>query len=187
MKPTTRSPASRIATRIGTALLLPALLGTAACSQITHRGYDIPHTETLSVSDAQRYLKVVGYDVGRVDGILGSETRAALTAFATDEGLPGGGEITPELSHRLERRALLGDGSESLGEALAAVAGAELLPSVSTAQRRLIALGYKPGPVDGIMGPRTAAALRAFQRDAGLPVTGRLTRETAERLTAATG
>ncbi len=35
-------------------------------------------------------------------------------------------------------------------------------------QRRLNELGYNPGPVDGIFGPRTEAAVRAFQRDAGL-------------------
>ena len=32
--------------------------------------------------------------------------------------------------------------------------------------------GYDPGPVDGLFGDRTAAAIRAFERDAELPVTG---------------
>lgn len=30
-------------------------------------------------------------------------------------------------------------------------------------QQRLLAFGHDPGPVDGLYGPRTAAALRAFQ------------------------
>jgi peptidoglycan hydrolase-like protein with peptidoglycan-binding domain len=33
--------------------------------------------------------------------------------------------------------------------------------------------GYDAGPVDAVMGPRTAEALRSFQRRHGLPVTGR--------------
>lgn len=37
-------------------------------------------------------------------------------------------------------------------------------------QRLLAALGYDPGIADGIWGPKTAAALHAFQQDAGLPV-----------------
>lgn len=45
-------------------------------------------------------------------------------------------------------------------------------PNVSWTQSRLIELGYDPGPVDGIFGPRTSAALRAYQRDVGLPETG---------------
>lgn len=42
------------------------------------------------------------------------------------------------------------------------------------AQRLLTRLGYEPGPVDGEMGEKTRAAIRAFERDHGLPVTGAL-------------
>jgi uncharacterized protein (TIGR02594 family) len=35
-------------------------------------------------------------------------------------------------------------------------------------QRALRAAGFDPGPIDGIAGPRTRAAIRAFQRAAGL-------------------
>ena len=46
--------------------------------------------------------------------------------------------------------------------------------SLVSAQRTLSALGYDPGPADGIAGPRTRHALAAFQRDQGLPPTGLL-------------
>ena len=39
-------------------------------------------------------------------------------------------------------------------------------------QRGLASLGYDPGPADGILGPKTRAAVRAFQAREGLPVTG---------------
>jgi peptidoglycan hydrolase-like protein with peptidoglycan-binding domain len=39
-------------------------------------------------------------------------------------------------------------------------------------QEELTAHGYRPGPVDGVLGPRTQAAIRAYQHDAGLPVDG---------------
>ncbi len=39
-------------------------------------------------------------------------------------------------------------------------------------QRALAQLGYDPGVVDGIVGARTRAALRLFQRDADLPADG---------------
>jgi peptidoglycan hydrolase-like protein with peptidoglycan-binding domain len=34
--------------------------------------------------------------------------------------------------------------------------------------------GYEPGPIDGVAGPRTEAALRAFQVARGLEETGRI-------------
>lgn len=47
---------------------------------------------------------------------------------------------------------------------------------VADIQYSLSNLGYNPGPVDGIMGRGTRAAVRAYQRDAGLLVTGRVSR-----------
>ena len=54
------------------------------------------------------------------------------------------------------------------------------LPSrtVLLAQESLSRIGYKPGPVDGFLGTRTRAAIRAFQKDNDMPVDGRLTDET---------
>lgn len=57
-------------------------------------------------------------------------------------------------------------------------------PQVSEAQTWLVARGYfvGPGGVDGDFGNATENALKAFQRDNGLPVTGILDDETEERL-----
>jgi hypothetical protein len=49
---------------------------------------------------------------------------------------------------------------------------------VREVQRRLIQLGYRPGPVDGLFGPRTRAATRWFQYKHGLALTGRVNRPT---------
>jgi peptidoglycan hydrolase-like protein with peptidoglycan-binding domain len=43
---------------------------------------------------------------------------------------------------------------------------------VAYLQQLLIDAGYDPGPVDGIFGPRTDAAVREFQRDRGLEADG---------------
>ena len=47
--------------------------------------------------------------------------------------------------------------------------------AIRAAQALLRALGYRPGPADGIWGRRTGEAYRAFLRDAGLPVAETLT------------
>jgi hypothetical protein len=44
--------------------------------------------------------------------------------------------------------------------------------AVATLQKQLGQLNYYEGPVDGLMGPKTIAAITYLQRDAGLPRTG---------------
>jgi hypothetical protein len=53
---------------------------------------------------------------------------------------------------------------------------------VRQAQRALRDLGYSPGPIDGIVGPQTHAALAKYQDSEKLPVTGVLDLETMARL-----
>jgi peptidoglycan hydrolase-like protein with peptidoglycan-binding domain/tellurite resistance protein len=53
---------------------------------------------------------------------------------------------------------------------------------VRTAQQALQSLGYKPGNADGIMGARTRAAFKKFQRKEGLQVTGELDQATMHAL-----
>lgn len=42
--------------------------------------------------------------------------------------------------------------------------------------------GHNVGPIDGIYGPKTASALREFQRDQGLSATGRVDQQTLASL-----
>ena len=53
---------------------------------------------------------------------------------------------------------------------------------VREAQQTLLDIGYWPGPIDGILGSRTRAAIRQYQRDENLPVTGWLDADTARRV-----
>ncbi|MEO1470316.1 MAG: peptidoglycan-binding domain-containing protein, partial [Pseudomonadota bacterium] len=55
-------------------------------------------------------------------------------------------------------------------------------PDVLALQKELGARGYAIGTPDGIFGPATDRALRAFQEDTGLPPSGVLNVETAEAL-----
>lgn len=47
-----------------------------------------------------------------------------------------------------------------------------LLPVVRDIQRSLTQLGYDPGPVDGLIGPKTRNAIRQIERDYGVEPTG---------------
>ena len=58
---------------------------------------------------------------------------------------------------------------------------------VRAAQRAQREKGFDPGPIDGVMGPRTSAAVRDFQQKENLTVTGQLDAETRSRLVASGG
>jgi peptidoglycan hydrolase-like protein with peptidoglycan-binding domain len=58
-------------------------------------------------------------------------------------------------------------------------AGSEQVKSV---QKALQDKGMDPGPIDGVMGPKTMAALKAFQKDQKLTESGRLDDQTREKL-----
>ena len=53
---------------------------------------------------------------------------------------------------------------------------------VRETQQTLRDKGYYAGPIDGILGSRTRAALRQYQKDENLPVTGRLDADTARKV-----
>ena len=53
---------------------------------------------------------------------------------------------------------------------------------IKKAQQALKQNGHDPGLIDGVMGPQTTAALRAYQKDQGLSPTGRLDDDTQAKL-----
>ena len=57
--------------------------------------------------------------------------------------------------------------------------------TILTAQKLLAGLGYEPGPLDGLDGPKTRGAVRRYQADAGLPSNGRVTKALVETLSEA--
>jgi len=56
------------------------------------------------------------------------------------------------------------------------------IESVQELQEALVILGYDPGEIDGLMGPRTARAIRAFQREQNLIIDGIPGSQTRQRL-----
>ena len=54
---------------------------------------------------------------------------------------------------------------------------------VTRIQNSLRVQGYDPGPADGVVGPRTRAAIRRYQADQGAKVTGEPSRRLQDMLT----
>lgn len=76
-------------------------------------------------------------------------------------------------------RAGSATGAQSIERSRSAVGGQQ---NIREAQEALKNQGQDPGPIDGIMGPKTRQALRAFQSKHGLKQTGTLDAATKEKL-----
>jgi peptidoglycan hydrolase-like protein with peptidoglycan-binding domain len=116
------------------------------------------------VRGIQEELAGHGYRPGPVDGKPGPRTRAAVRAYQHDAGLPVTGEPSKELLDHL-KFAL-----PKVHARPAVVASSSKL--VTDVQRHLYERGYYRSAIDGLIGPATRDAVRRFQGDAGLPVTG---------------
>jgi hyperosmotically inducible protein len=115
---------------------------------------------------------------GEVRGI-GMSARASELA----RGVPGVRAVKNEVTFkdgrdadRGERRASRVAGSSAMGD----TTGTQ--QHVRVMQQALKDKGYDPGPVDGVQGPRTTAALLAYQKAENITATGRADAETLGKL-----
>ena len=137
-------------------------------------GYGLPRGEPR-VRALQRSLRARGQRPGPVDGVYGPRTEAAVERLQRDRGLAVDGVVGPRTRRVLNAKTP----TLAPGAGYGQPGGS---PQVRAIQRRLRALGQRPGPVDGRYGPRTQAAMERFQRTAGQPVTGVLSPATVAAL-----
>ena len=133
-----------------------------------------------AVRDLQQRLAAVGHPTdGDEPGWFGQATEASVRAFQHKRGLRADGTCGEQTW------AALVEAGWQLGDRLLYLRQPMLRgDDVASLQRRLGALGFDAGRVDGIFGPDTKRALDEFQRNAGLVrdgVFGPGTLETLER------
>lgn len=90
-------------------------------------------------------------------------------------------EIAWAASARPVKNQLTYDPARSPGRA-AGVKAPGSHTRVKAMQQALIDRGFNPGPVDGVMGPRTTSALMKYQKSENLTVTGQLDVDMAAKL-----
>lgn len=158
---------------------------------------------------AEKRLKRLGYDVGKIDGVFDKQLHGAVIAFRKDQKeLPDSAGVLSQralesvrresarLSHTpYQVRALKNHKSRKRLDALTATRAQQKNEEghrgfgvgavgrhVKNVQARLRAAGFDPTHVNGRFDERTEAALKAFQRQSGLPATGVVTPYTWKKL-----
>ena len=119
-----------------------------------------------------------GAIIGAVTGLTVLEGAAlfaaggALTGALTDQS-------NLDLGEPLWRRSAAANAQQSSHHHRASGPGRVLVVGIQTELRNL---GYDPGPIDGIMGPRTAVAVSRYQKDHELLTDGQASVELAQHI-----
>lgn len=134
------------------------------------------------VRDIQLALLQKNIYLGPVDGVSGRMTRQAIADFEKAAGLPVTGNPSAKLLARLQMTTI-GTASQPQSESLPVEkpranetppASPAVDNDVARVQGALNRLGYGPLDVDGLMGAATAKAIRDFELNRGLPITGKI-------------
>lgn len=163
-------------------------------------GLQIQEISTL-VLDLQISLRKIGLYEGPLDGLNGPATERAIRAYERRSGQVETGEASEAL---LALVLLQGDapaegqvpvprtkpgfaGTVSQAGPSGDDAGVDADPKLMRIQKALSELGYGPLKADGLMGANTTAAIRRFEFDRGLPMTGVPGPKVIERLEMVSG
>lgn len=151
------------------------------------------------VEQVQTALAERGLYDGVVDGLKGDETVTAIRAFEQSQSMAPTGEASEKILAALMTAPIRKGESAAAAQKAAAAARAQTQAPASTgststtegrlmaAQRALAKIGYGPVSIDGKMGAETRNAIKAFERDRGMPETGELTPPVVRALAAQTG
>lgn len=139
---------------------------------------------------AQRALVAAGHDTNGVDGQFGSGTRRAIKAWQAARGEPAIGYLSRAQWNALRGASLapapagevsgapVGGGATAVDEIRLNLSSPERIE----VQTRLDALGYDTRGIDGAFGSATRAAIRRWQGDNALPVSGYLNKDQLQQL-----
>jgi peptidoglycan hydrolase-like protein with peptidoglycan-binding domain len=178
--------------------------------QVTHKdGFEGQGQKNKKILELEKQLRRDGYAVGKADGIYDRQTTAAVKELKQDHkdltsrggsyfGNPGQTDLRKDLKargHTPEHRRVQLDAAQKMRDrATAAAAGATAADgatglgegskgaTVRNVQRHLAAAGYPVGKQDGKYDGHVAASVRAMQKAAKLPITGRVDAATWKEL-----
>jgi peptidoglycan hydrolase-like protein with peptidoglycan-binding domain len=155
---------------IGAAAVIVAVVLVVVLTQGSGGGSSTTGTTTTSttaaapapdpaVADLQRVMTRLGYYSGPIDGLYGSATTAAVTAMQKALGVTADGIYGPATDAALKGKAK---------------------DVVVQIQTELAKYGYYTGPIDGVYGESTKAAVTKLQTDLGVTADGQVGAETID-------
>lgn len=136
--------------------------------------------DTALVAAIQRALTDVGLYRGAIDGKFGAQTRTAIAAYERRQKLTVTGDPSPAILARIHQERAVTPQPAAAPEPAKTAPAAKAEPdpaAVAAARYRRVQtalnnIGYGPLTVDGQSEGETEDAIRRFELDNGLPLTG---------------
>lgn len=130
------------------------------------------------IAEMQEKLQEAGCLEGTADGVYGTDTYEAVRKYQMDRGIPVSGAIDEMTYSALMNQGEEADSQRGYGPYVYARGdhGAE----IEALQKKLQSMGYLDDIADGIYGENTEAAVREFQKEHGLSVSGSMDRKTID-------
>ena len=143
----------------------------------------VPNNEEVRLLQVR--LKDSGFDAGPIDGVLGAKTQSALLRlqsgctllkdlpwtldnnFQTSER-PALSPSSSEKQNQMEFKSLaVADAKNESDRVIPAAAKTPGKEEIQVVQGRLKEAGFDPGPIDGVLGPKTRWALQQYRTSYG--------------------
>jgi peptidoglycan hydrolase-like protein with peptidoglycan-binding domain len=137
------------------------------------------------VRAAQQQLKNDGFYSGTVDGRSGPMTMSAIRNYQRANNLTVTGRLDSQTIDKLGIQNTGQASREAVPPSSPSTSSNVPTPSrdtVMSAQRQLQQSGLYKGSIDGRLGPQTQAAIRQYQQNNNLNVTGQLDQPTMSKL-----
>ena len=133
------------------------------------------------VEEIQNALKEAGFDPGPIDRVMGAQTRAAIKGLQKTKGLKAAGKIDLVTQLALDREKEIEKPSFKVESEFGSwdIDFSDKTKQIQTALKKA---GFYKGEIDGKIGPRTKAAIRAFQKAKKLNPDGVVGAKTWEEL-----
>jgi peptidoglycan hydrolase-like protein with peptidoglycan-binding domain len=136
----------------------------------------------------QTRVKAAGFNPGPIDGIMGAKTRSALIAIQSGCALvktfPPASERTVQTLQRQTTSLTTGTRTQKVASSAPAPSPiikhraadkAISVDEIQLVQVRIKEAGFDPGPIDGIIGPKTRTAIERYRISRGLKTPATLT------------
>ena len=175
--PKTRSGLLRLqAACINLKDLLETSVVDAQTAKLDNASKSTPKSEEIRLLQVR--LKDTGFDPGPIDGVSGAKTRSAVLRF--EAGCTMLKNLPPTFDKELQtadRRISVASEEKSYPVAAKlagiesdtiATSGNQTLSKIRQEQSRLRDAGFDPGPIDGILGPKTKAAMQRYHKSLAL-------------------
>jgi peptidoglycan hydrolase-like protein with peptidoglycan-binding domain len=140
---------------------------------------DQPQSRTVTlrfdptVEAVQRELAASGLYTGPIDGVSGRRTQIAILAYQRMNRLDETGAASADLIDHIQLTRQFAEAADTTASLTPGISG----DSVRSVQLRLEELGYDPGAIDGELGDQTKIAIRRFQADRRMTISGAVSEE----------